>query len=77
VKKAKIPGLTQLAWPFITAFTERIFREDKAIVEQEQAAWDAQGCDRNNEVFPALKGLRALLRRNGAPLEILPRVCES
>jgi phenylpropionate dioxygenase-like ring-hydroxylating dioxygenase large terminal subunit len=73
VKKAKIPGLTQLAWPFITAFTERIFREDKTIVEQEQAAWDAQGCDRNNEVFPALKDLRALLRRNGAPLEVLPR----
>jgi phenylpropionate dioxygenase-like ring-hydroxylating dioxygenase large terminal subunit len=73
VKKAKIPGLTQLAWPFISAFTERIFHEDKQIVEQEQAAWDAQGCDRNNEVFPALKDLRELLRRGGAPMEV--RAC--
>jgi len=75
VKKAKIPGLTQLAWPFITAFTERIFREDKEIVEQEQAAWDAQGCDRNNEVFPAIRDLRELLRRNGAPMDVGPVAC--
>jgi hypothetical protein len=67
VKKAKWPFLTHMAWPFIAWFTERIFREDKVIVEQEQAAWDAQGQDRNNEVFPALLDLRALLRRNGAP----------
>jgi phenylpropionate dioxygenase-like ring-hydroxylating dioxygenase large terminal subunit len=65
VKKAKIPGLTRLAWPFITWFTERIFGEDKEIVEQEQAAWEAQGGDWNNEVFPAINDLRALLRRNG------------
>jgi len=75
VKKAKIPGLTQLAWPFITAFTERIFREDKEIVEQEQAAWEAQGGDWNNEVFPAIKDLREVLRRNGAPAEIRPLAC--
>ena len=66
VKKAKIPGLTQMAWPFISWFTENIFREDKVIVEHEQTAWDAQGGDWNNEVFPAIKDLRELLRRNGA-----------
>lgn len=68
VKKAKWAFLTHMAWPFIAWFTERIFREDKDIVEQEQAAWDAQGCDRNNEVFPALLDLRELLRRNGLPI---------
>ena len=68
VKKAKWPLLTHMAWPFIAWFTERIFREDKDIVEAEQAAWDAQGHDRNNEVFPALLDLRGLLRRNGVPL---------
>jgi len=76
VKKAKIPGLTQMAWPFISWFTERIFQEDKEIVEREQAAWDAQGGDWNNEVFPAIKDLRELLRRNGVPAEACPRVAE-
>ncbi len=67
VKKAKIPGLTALAWPFIAWFTERIFQEDKVIVEAEQAAHDAQGADWNNEVFPAIIDLRALLVRSGTP----------
>jgi len=65
--KSRIPGLTRLAWPFIGWFTDRIFQEDKMIVEAEQAAHDAQGCDRNNEVFPAIKDLRALLVRCGSP----------
>jgi phenylpropionate dioxygenase-like ring-hydroxylating dioxygenase large terminal subunit len=67
VKKSKIPGLTAMFWPFIAWFTERIFREDKVIVEAEQAAHDAQGADWNNEVFPALNDLRALLVRSGTP----------
>jgi len=65
VRKSKIPGLTALAWPFISWFTERIFQEDKVIVEAEQAAHDAQGADWNNEVFPAINILRALLMRCG------------
>jgi len=67
VKKARIPGLTALAWPFIAWFTEGIFREDKVIVEAEQAAHDAQGADWNHEVFPAINDLRALLVRCGLP----------
>ena len=43
VKRPKIPGLIDAAWPFITKFTEEIFKEDKEIVEMEQAAHDAQG----------------------------------
>jgi renierapurpurin 18,18'-hydroxylase len=65
VRKSKIPGLTALAWPFISWFTERIFQEDKVIVEAEQAAHDSQGADWNNEVFPAINDLRALLARCG------------
>ncbi len=65
VKKPRLAGLLYMAWPFITWFTESIFREDKEIVEREQAAYDAQGADWNNEIFPAINDLRALLARCG------------
>lgn len=68
VKKPPIPGIIHLAWPFVTWFTERIFREDKEIVEYEQRAHDEQGADWNNEVFPALRDLRAVLARCSVPL---------
>ncbi|MEN3975564.1 aromatic ring-hydroxylating dioxygenase subunit alpha [Emcibacter sp. SYSU 3D8] len=69
VMKPPVPGLIHVAWPFVTWFTERIFAEDKAIVELEQAAHDAQGTDWNNEVFPAIRDLRELLARQGRPGE--------
>jgi phenylpropionate dioxygenase-like ring-hydroxylating dioxygenase large terminal subunit len=69
VKKPPVPGLIHAIWPFVTWFTERIFREDKEIVEFEQAAYDAQGSDWNNEMFPALRDLRGVLARCGAPAE--------
>jgi renierapurpurin 18,18'-hydroxylase len=65
VKKPPIPGLIHLVWPFVVWFTENIFREDKEIVEFEQRAYDAQGADWNNEVFPALRDLRDVLARCG------------
>ncbi len=65
VKRPGVPLLIDAAWPFITMFTESIFKEDKEIVEMEQAAHDAQGGDRNNEVFPPIKDLRAVLERCG------------
>jgi renierapurpurin 18,18'-hydroxylase len=68
VKKAPIPGLTQLMWPLIHLFTEGIFRQDKRIVELEQRAHDAQGCCHNNEVFPPVLDLRGVLGRCGARL---------
>ena len=43
--------------------------EDKEIVEHEQRAYDAQGADWNNEVFPALRDLRGVLARCGRPIE--------
>jgi phenylpropionate dioxygenase-like ring-hydroxylating dioxygenase large terminal subunit len=66
VKKPALSFLLYAAWPFITWFTERIFKEDKDIVEQEQAAHDAQGSDWNNEVFEPILDLRRLLVRCGA-----------
>lgn len=68
VKKPRIPALLYAAWPFITWFTENIFREDKAIVELEQAAHEAQGSDWNNEVFPAIRDLRSLLADCGVEM---------
>jgi hypothetical protein len=52
----------------VTWFTENIFREDKEIVEYEQLAYEAQGTDWNNEVFPPLHDLRTVLARCGRPM---------
>jgi phenylpropionate dioxygenase-like ring-hydroxylating dioxygenase large terminal subunit len=65
VRRPSIPGMIEAAWPIITWFTERIFNEDKHIVELEQAAHDAQGGDWNQEIFPAIRNLRAVLSRCG------------
>ncbi len=72
VKRPPVPGLIDVAWPFVTWFTENIFREDKEIVEYEQQAYDAQGSDWNNEVFPAIRDLRTVLARSGAPMDVEP-----
>jgi renierapurpurin 18,18'-hydroxylase len=67
VKKPKFPLVIHAVWPFVVWFTENIFREDKEIVEFEQQAYDAQGADWNNEVFPAIRDLRSVLARCGKP----------
>jgi phenylpropionate dioxygenase-like ring-hydroxylating dioxygenase large terminal subunit len=54
-----------VGWPFLVAFTERIFKEDRWIVEAEQAAHDRQGTNLNQEVFPVIRELTALLGRCG------------
>jgi renierapurpurin 18,18'-hydroxylase len=69
VKKPKMPGIIHAVWPFVVWFTENIFREDKEIVEFEQRAYDAQGADWNNEVFPAIRDLRSVLARCGKPMD--------
>ena len=55
-----------LAWPVLAWFTSRVFAEDCEIVEMEQAAYDAQGADWNQEVFPPIRQLRKLLRDRGS-----------
>jgi len=68
VQKPPIPGVIHLLWPVITLFTEGIFRQDRAIVEAEQRAYETQGADLNNEVFAVIQSLKALLARRGVPL---------
>jgi phenylpropionate dioxygenase-like ring-hydroxylating dioxygenase large terminal subunit len=68
VRRPKWGALLDLAWPALVWFTEGIFREDRAIVEMEQAAHDSQGADWNQEVFPPIRDLRALLGANGLPI---------
>jgi renierapurpurin 18,18'-hydroxylase len=69
IRKPSIPGLIHLLWPFIVWFTNGIFTEDRWIVEEEQKAFDAQGADWNQEVFPVIQSLRALLGREGMVLK--------
>lgn len=68
IAKPAIPGALHVAWPFIRRFTERVFAEDRMAVEAEQRAWDEQGEDRNQEVFPLILHVRDVLRNNGVPL---------
>jgi nitrite reductase/ring-hydroxylating ferredoxin subunit len=69
IRRPSIPGLIHILWPFIAWFTNGIFAEDQWIVEEEQKAFDGQGADRNQEIFPVIQGLRRLLIRQGVPLE--------
>lgn len=65
IRKPGIPFALDLAWPLLVWFTERIFKEDRWIVEREQEAHDKQGADWNHEVFPVINELRDLLRQCG------------
>lgn len=69
IQKPGIPGLIHLLWPFIVWFTEGIFAEDRWIVEEEQKAFDRQGADHNQEVFPIIRGLREVLIEGGQPID--------
>ncbi len=67
-RPGRVGFLLDAAWPILVWFTERIFTEDRWIVEEEQKAHDAQGADWNQEVFPAIRELRGLLSRRGLPI---------
>lgn len=69
VRKPAIPGLIHLLWPVISWFTEGIFEEDRVIVEKEQQAFDAQGADWNQEIFPVIQSLRSVLINQGVPIQ--------
>ena len=68
IRRPKIPGLLTLLWPLMRYFTKEIFIEDKMAVELEQNAYDFQGGDWNQEIFPLLIDVRQLLRNKGIPL---------
>jgi phenylpropionate dioxygenase-like ring-hydroxylating dioxygenase large terminal subunit len=67
IERPRIPGLMELAWPFIRRFAEAVFSEDRMAVEAEQRAYDSQGADWNQEVNPVILALRDVLIRNGVP----------
>ena len=67
IKRPRIPGLLDAAWPLLVLFTERIFKEDREIVELEQAAHDLQGEDRNQEVFPVIRNVPRATEACGIP----------
>jgi phenylpropionate dioxygenase-like ring-hydroxylating dioxygenase large terminal subunit len=69
IRKPGIPGLIHALWPFIIWFTEGIFTEDRWVVEMEQDAFDKQGKDCNQEIFPVILALRDVLIRNGLPIQ--------
>ena len=65
IRRPAIPGLLNLLWPAIVWFTDGIFAEDRWICELEQAAFESQDGDWNQEIFPAIRGLRKVLLDNG------------
>lgn len=68
IRKPSVPGLLDLMWPFIIWFTNGIFGEDRWVVEMEQEAFDSQGSDWNQEIFPVILKVRDLLIRKGVPI---------
>ncbi|MCZ6801263.1 MAG: aromatic ring-hydroxylating dioxygenase subunit alpha [Nitrospirae bacterium] len=72
IRKPSLPGLIHVLWPFIVWFTDRIFAEDQWIVEKEQRAFDAQGADWNQEIFPVIQSVRNLLIQQGESLSEVP-----
>jgi len=67
VRKPRVRFLLTLAWPVLRHFTEAVFAEDRMAVEAEQRAYDAQGGDWNQEIFPVILALRRLLLTQGVP----------
>ncbi|HXY86541.1 MAG TPA: aromatic ring-hydroxylating dioxygenase subunit alpha [Gaiellaceae bacterium] len=76
IEKPPIPGVIHVAWPFIRRFTQHVFAQDRMAVEAEQRAWDEQGEDWNNEVFPLILDVRDVLRTNGVPIRPGPPIRE-
>jgi renierapurpurin 18,18'-hydroxylase len=73
VKKPRLRVLLTLAWPVLRHFAESVFAEDRMAVEAEQRAYDTQGGDWNQEVFPVVLDLRRLLLTQGiAPPDLPP-----
>jgi len=68
IRRPSLPGLLDLLWPVIIYFTNGIFAEDRWVVEMEQRAFDAQGADWNQEIFPVILRVRDLLIRKGVPI---------
>ena len=65
VRKPRVRWLLSVAWPVLRHFVQSVFAEDRMAVEAEQRAYDAQGGDWNQEIYPAILDLRQLLLTHG------------
>jgi len=69
IRKPRLPGPLHLAWPLICWFTNRIFAEDRWVVEREQEPMTGRTAIWNQEVFPVIRGVaraaRALRQADG------------
>jgi phenylpropionate dioxygenase-like ring-hydroxylating dioxygenase large terminal subunit len=61
VRKPRVSGLLYGFLPLFAFVLNKIFREDRLALEAEQRAYDLQGGDWNQELFPFILDLRKLL----------------
>jgi renierapurpurin 18,18'-hydroxylase len=65
IRKPRVAPLLTLAWPVLRHFVKSVFAEDRMAVEAEQRAYETQGGDWNQEIFPVILDLRELLMKYG------------
>jgi phenylpropionate dioxygenase-like ring-hydroxylating dioxygenase large terminal subunit len=65
VRRPTLPGLLFLLRPLLLSIAQRIFEEDREMMELEQNAYDQQGTDRTREDAPFLSELRRVLLTRG------------
>jgi renierapurpurin 18,18'-hydroxylase len=65
IRKPKVAFMLNLVWPVLRHFAESVFAEDRMAVEAEQHAYEMQGGDWNQEIFPVIMDLRELLLKQG------------
>jgi renierapurpurin 18,18'-hydroxylase len=65
IRKPRVAFLLTLVWPVLRHFVKSVFAEDRMAVEAEQRAYETQGGDWNQEIFPVIIDLRELLMKHG------------
>ena len=65
IRKPRVALLLTLVWPVLRHFVKSVFAEDRMAVEAEQRAYETQGGDWNQEIFPVIIDLRELLMKYG------------
>jgi hypothetical protein len=65
IRKPRIALVLTLVWPVLRHFVKSVFAEDRMAVEAEQRAYETQGGDWNQEIFPVILDLRELLMKHG------------
>ena len=54
IRKPRVALLLTLVWPVLRHFVKSVFAEDRMAVEAEQRAYETQGGDWNQEIFPVI-----------------------